>query len=254
MATREELWGSRQDQSPLPPLLSYLLPPAQPENQGKLNDAKWTPEGIFFPALLGASQAAVKYCLEARRCISELWFPARTVAEGRRGKAGDGILFVVELFHPKNTEVLVNICGVTDTEREECLKREQTPGGGAAAAAVVGGSRRENSAREAGVTLRPQSCCPLRVGGDQSRSPGVPSHHCHPPASPTARASAFPWNIFWFLPFGSSSRTSPVHSSQWPHLVPPLTLGRARLSPSLGGVNPRASEPPSPALTIPTLF
>lgn len=41
--------GSRQLQDPSPPLLPRLLPPARPENQGKLNDAKCTPEGIFFP-------------------------------------------------------------------------------------------------------------------------------------------------------------------------------------------------------------
>lgn len=199
MATREELWGSRQDQSPLPPLLSYLLPPAQPENQGKLNNAKWTPEGIFFPVLLGASQAAVKNCFEARRCISELWFPARTVAEGRRGKAGDGILFVVELFHPKNTEVLVNICGVTDTEREECLKREQTPGGGAAAAAAVGGSRRENSARGAGVTLRPQSCCPLRVVWGPKQVTRCPQPPLPPPSF--THSQGFCFSLEHFLVF-----------------------------------------------------
>lgn len=100
--------SSRQDQDPFPPLLPCLLPTAQPEHQGKLNDAKWTPEGIFFSMFFGASPAALKNCFEATSCISELWLPVRTVSEERGGKAGDGILCVVKLFHPENAEVLVN--------------------------------------------------------------------------------------------------------------------------------------------------
>lgn len=64
--------SSRQDQDPFPPLLPYLLPTAQPENHRKLNDAKLTPQGIFFSMFFGASKAALKNCFEAMSCISEL--------------------------------------------------------------------------------------------------------------------------------------------------------------------------------------
>lgn len=134
---RQERTGIREEPGALGALElqagSGLFPSSPPKSAPPLPDPKIKessamPSGpqreCFFLCFLGQVEQLSKTVWRQRVASVSCGFrTVRTTWEGRRGKAGDGIVFVVKLFHPGNAEVLVNIWGgVTDTEREECLK------------------------------------------------------------------------------------------------------------------------------------